>query len=103
MENQRFLITEYDAPIALVSEIARVTSLPPQRVSDYLQSAGDRTAHVLNFSANPLPVIGQRVQAMDFAGLLRAGPTIELEVVPKFLGSGRHGWREDFFFLAMLS
>jgi 5-methylcytosine-specific restriction enzyme subunit McrC len=103
MATQRFSITEYDAPTALVSDIARATSLSPQRVSDYLQSAGDRTAHVLKFSSNPLPVVGQRVQAMDFAGLLRAGPAIELEIVPKFLGSGRGGWREDFFFLAMLS
>jgi hypothetical protein len=103
MAAHRFSINEYGAPVALISEIARATNLPPQRVSDYLQSAGDRAAQVLNFSANPLPVVGQRVQARDFAGLLRAGPTIELEVVPKFLGTGSAGWREDFFFLAMLS
>jgi len=35
--------------------------------------------------------------------MLRAGSQIELEVAPKFLGSSYPAWREDFFFLAMLS
>lgn len=103
MAARRFTIVEYDPPTTLISEIATATRLPPHRVSEYLQGAGDRTSHILGFSNNPLPVVGQRVQAMDFAGLLRGGPAIELEVVPKFLGTNAGGWREDFFFLAMLS
>jgi hypothetical protein len=42
------------------------------------------------------------VRAIDFAGLLRVSPNIELEISPKFLGASA-AWREDFFFLAMLS
>ncbi len=103
MARQRFSITEYEPPIALGAEISRATGLPLHKVTDYLKNAGDRVAHALNFSTNPLPLVGQRVRAVNFAGLLQAGPGFELEVVPKFLGNCTVGWREDFFFLAMLS
>src|SRR5690606_13168334 len=41
-------------------------------------------------------------QFQNFSGLLILAPGLELEVAPKFLGEVK-GWREDFFFLAMLS
>lgn len=103
MPSQRFTLVEYEAPLSMVGTMAQETGLPPQKIYEYLQRAGERAAHVLNFSNNPLSIVGNRVQAIDFAGLLRAGPAVELEIVPKFLGGGVEGWREDFFFLAMLS
>jgi 5-methylcytosine-specific restriction enzyme subunit McrC len=99
----RFCLTEYDPPVPLVGQIAQATGLAPVRITEWLQRAGDRAALSLGFSNAPLQVAGQRVQAADFAGLLRVAPAIELEVAPKFLGTSAAGWREDFFFLAMLS
>ncbi|MDH1400054.1 McrC family protein [Aeromonas caviae] len=44
-------------------------------------------------------------RAIDFAGLIRLAPSLELEVAPKFLGldDTDAAWREDFFFLSTLS
>lgn len=103
MARHRWSLVEYDAPAALVGPIARETGLGPARVAEQLRTAGERTARALNFSASPLSIAADRVQAAGFAGLLRAGPAIELEIAPKFLGGGAAGWREDFFFLATLS
>ena len=99
----RFSLTEYDPPVALVGQIAQSTGLAPARITEWLQAAGDRAALSLRFTNTPLQIAGQRAQATDFAGLLRVAPAIELEIAPKFLGSSSAGWREDFFFLAMLS
>lgn len=99
----RFCLTEYDPPFPLVGQIANAMDLAPARVSEWLQLAGDRAALSLGFTNTPLQIVGQRVQAVGFAGLLRVAPAIELEVAPKFLGSSAGGWRQDFFFLAMLS
>ncbi|MEP2828218.1 MULTISPECIES: hypothetical protein [Alphaproteobacteria] len=79
------------------------TGLSPSHVIEKLQNAGERTARALNFTSTPLLINGSRVQAIDFAGLMRAGPAIEIEIAPKFLGGQSDSWREDFFFLAMLS
>lgn len=103
MTASRFSLSEYDSAVPLVGEIAQATHLPPARIVEWLQRAGDRAALSLGFTNPPLQVLGQRVQATDFAGLLRISPSIELEVAPKFLGNMSLGWREDFFFLAMLS
>lgn len=99
----RFRLTEYDPPVPLVGQIAQSTGLAPSRIVEWLQAAGDRAALSLKFTNTPLQIAGQRAQAADFAGLLRVAPAIELEIAPKFLGSLSAGWREDFFFLAMLS
>lgn len=37
------------------------------------------------------------------AGLIRLGPTVELEVVPKCVSESNPAWREDFFSIAMLT
>jgi hypothetical protein len=56
-------------------------------------------------SQSPLLVSAEGVRAIDFAGLLKVAPRIELEIMPKFLGGGEvsQDWREDFFLLSTLS
>lgn len=103
MASNRFSLVEYDPPVPLIGQIAGETGLSASRVTELMQNAGERVTRSLGFSNTPLQIAGQRVQATDFAGLLRVSPAIELEVAPKFLGSSSSGWREDFFFLAMLS
>jgi hypothetical protein len=103
MQPRRFSLVEYAPPKALIGEIVRATGLNASRVIDNLQRAGERSARLMNLSSSPLLINSPRVQAVDFAGLMRVGPSFELEVAPKFLGLGTATWREDFFFLAMLS
>jgi 5-methylcytosine-specific restriction enzyme subunit McrC len=67
--------------------------------------AGKRAASSLGFKYNPISVDAKGTRAIDFAGLIRLAPSLELEVAPKFLGLdyADAAWREDFFFLSTLS
>jgi len=67
--------------------------------------AGNRAAFSLRLNYNPISVDAKGTRAIDFAGLIRLAPSLELEVAPKFLGldDTDAAWREDFFFLSTLS
>jgi len=67
--------------------------------------AGSRAASSLRLNYNPISVDAKGTRAIDFAGLIRLAPSLELEVAPKFLGldDTDAAWREDFFFLSTLS
>ena len=67
--------------------------------------AGNRAASSLGLKYNPISMDSKGVRAINFAGLIRLAPTLELEVAPKFLGldDADAAWREDFFFLSTLS
>jgi hypothetical protein len=67
--------------------------------------AGNRAASSLRLNYNPISVDAKGTRAIDFAGLIRLAPSLELEVAPKFLGldDTDAAWREDFFFLSTLS
>lgn len=70
-----------------------------------LLETGSRAASALGLSVNPISVDRRGTRAVDIAGLIRLGPSLELEIAPKFLGLDEtHArWREDFFFLSTLS
>jgi hypothetical protein len=70
-----------------------------------LLDAGNRAAGSLGLKYNPISIDARGVRSIDFAGLIRLGPFLELEVAPKFLGLDDVDarWREDFFFLSTLS
>lgn len=103
MTSKRWTLVEHGEPIEIVASMVEASSLSRSRVLELLHIAGDRVAKALGFSQSPLLIHGNTVKAVDFAGLLRVAPGLEIEIVPKFLGGHEAGWREDFFFLAMLS
>lgn len=103
MAGDRWSLVEYGERTPLLASISTATGLSISAVTSQLHWAGERAARALGYSHAPLEILQQSVRAVDFAGMLRAGPMIELEVAPKFLGTGFPDWREDFFFLAMLS
>ena len=101
----RFTLVEYAKPVALVEQISAATERPKDEARRLLTQGGRRTAHSLGFKENPITTDESGTLAIKVAGLLRLGPSLELEIVPKFLGTGdgSGSWREDFFFLATLS
>lgn len=101
----RFSLVEYGAPVDICREIANATGLDRSRASQLLLDAGNRAAGILGLSYNPISIDARGVRSIDFAGLIRLGPSLELEVAPKFLGLDDTDarWREDFFFLSTLS
>lgn len=101
----RFSLVEYGIPVDLCKEIAHATGIDRSRAAQLLLDAGNRAAGSLGLSYNPIGIDARGVRSIDFAGLIRLGPSLELEVAPKFLGldDSSARWREDFFFLSTLS
>jgi 5-methylcytosine-specific restriction enzyme subunit McrC len=101
----RWSLVEYGAPKEILATVAEQAGLSITQARDLILSSGTRVAKALKFASNPITVLGDTVRAVDFAGLLRVAPGIEIEIAPKFLGldSVNRRWREDFFYIATLS
>lgn len=99
----RATLIEYAGPSPVVRSLARELGIEPAVVRAQIVSAGERVAGLLSLAANPFRVSDNDVRAADVAGLMRVSPRMEVEVAPKFLGTEWKTWREDFFFISMLS
>lgn len=101
----RLSLVEYGIPVDLCKTISTSVGFDRARAAQMLIDAGSRAANSLGLSYNPITIDARGVRAVDFAGLIRLGPSLELEVAPKFLGLDDRDdlWREDFFFLSTLS
>lgn len=102
---KRISLVEYGSPVDLSREIAEALGVDRTKANSLLTDAGSRAASILGLSYNPITVDAKGIRAVDFAGLIRLAPSLELEVAPKFLGldDADASWREDFFFLSTLS
>ncbi|MFM5922986.1 MAG: 5-methylcytosine restriction system specificity protein McrC [Novosphingobium sp.] len=98
-------LVEYGSPVDLSHEIAASVGVDRTKANSLLTDAGARAASSLGLNYNPICVDSKGARAIDFAGLIRLAPSVELEVAPKFLGLDEvdSAWREDFFFLSTLS
>lgn len=101
----RLSLVEYGAPVDLSRAIAEAIGVDRTKANNLLIEAGSRAALSLRLNYNPISVNAKGARAIDFAGLIRLAPSLELEVAPKFLGlhDDAAAWREDFFFLSTLS
>lgn len=101
----RLSLVEYGSPVDLSRAIADAIGVDRIKANSLLLEAGNRAASSLRLNYNPISVDAKGARAIDFAGLIRLAPSLELEVAPKFLGldDTDTAWREDFFFLSTLS
>ncbi len=101
----RLSLVEYGAPVDLSRAIVEAIGVDRTKANSLLIEAGSRAASSLRLNYNPISVDAKGARAIDFAGLIRLAPSLELEVAPKFLGldDADAAWREDFFFLSTLS
>ena len=95
----RLSLVEYGSPVDLGRFIASTTGIDRPKANSILIEAGNRVASNLKLNYNPIVVDTKGIRAIDFAGLIRITPSLELEVAPKFLGlnDAYSAWREDFF------
>ena len=102
---KRLSLVEYGSPVDLSREISSMIDVDRAKANSLLMEAGSRAASSLGLKYNPISVDAKGTRAIDFAGLIRLAPSLELEVAPKFLGldDADAAWREDFFFLSTLS
>lgn len=101
----RLSLVEYGAPVDLSRAIVDAIGVDRTKANSLLMEAGNRAASSLGLNYNPISVDARGARAIDFAGLIRLAPSLELEVAPKFLkiDDTDAAWREDFFFLSTLS
>lgn len=101
----RLSLVEYGSPVDLSREIGAAIGVDRAKANSLLIEAGNRAASSLGLKYNPISVDAIGTRAIDFAGLIRLAPALELEIAPKFLGldDADTTWREDFFFLSTLS
>lgn len=101
----RLSLVEYGAPVDLSRQIVEAIGVDRTKANNLLIEAGSRAASSLRLNYNPISVDAKGARAIDFAGLIRLAPSLELEIAPKFLGldDTDAAWREDFFFLSTLS
>lgn len=101
----RLSLVEYGSPVDLSHAISDAIGVDRIKANSLLLEAGNRAASSLRLNYNPISVDAKGARAIDFAGLIRLAPSLELEVAPKFLGldDTDTAWREDFFFLSTLS
>lgn len=101
----RLSLVEYGAPVDLSGAIVDAIGVDRIKANNLLTEAGNRAALNLRLNYNPIRVDAKGTRAIDFAGLIRLAPSLELEIAPKFLGLDDTDavWREDFFFLSTLS
>ncbi|QHJ69218.1 5-methylcytosine restriction system specificity protein McrC [Planococcus halotolerans] len=102
---ERKSLVEYGAPRQILEELVKETGISYSELVETINRSGERVKDHLGFSENPISVNNNSVKATKFAGILKIGNSIEIEIAPKFLGldSENDRWREDFFYLATLS
>lgn len=94
---------EYAPASDVIGRAAGATGVPRAELRRQVGLAGERIAGLLKLGASPFTIDDSGVRVGGIAGLVRVTPTLELELVPKFLNPLEPGWREDFFYLATLS
>jgi hypothetical protein len=82
----RLSLVEYGSPIDLSRAIAAAIGVDRARANKLLIDAGNRAASSLGLNYNPISIDAKGARAIDFAGLIRLAPSVELEVAPKCLG-----------------
>src|SRR5882724_11568204 len=102
---RRISLVEYGQPVDIIKDIADETRIDRGKARLLIERAGERVARTLGSNSNPIQIDSNGVRVVDVAGMIRLGPSLELEIAPKFLGldSDDPRWREDFYFLANLS
>jgi len=78
-------------------------SLERNKLVSKVLSMGERIQGQLHLSRNPISYHSGGFKITDIAGLIQIDPKNEIEVAPKFLGTTWTSWREDFFYILMLS
>lgn len=96
----RIAIVEYLPFENFVQTASEIAEVEPDTVRKAVTVQAERVRRVLDLGASPIQLTGDTLLAEDVAGLVRVLPCLELEIAPKFLGSGWPGWREDFLLVA---
>ena len=101
--SQRFILTELRERPHATRDIAAASASSEGDVLLALQDLNGRIRAMFPGRNDPITANQQGAWKADgIAGLVRLNPSVELEIVPKFLDPTDSTWRQDFFVLAVL-
>jgi len=86
-----------------LTDASKQTGLKTDDLRGLIERASTKIMASLGIQERPLNLEGNRLSTTGIAGLVRLSPTLELEIVPKFLDGKSPSWRDDLFFLASIS
>lgn len=98
---RRIELSEY-GPYYDLHSLAQQTTVPASKFRLLIEKTSARIESALSLGT-AFERSDERIRPVGFAGLLRLGPGIELEIRPKFLPESTPNWREDFFTVATIA
>ncbi len=101
----RLSITEYGLSKVSIPELANNIGLQEEELKEMLIEKGKELKELLMLKQSPMQITDNFFSVVEIAGIISLNNIFFIEVAPKFLGNDELNgyWREDFFFLAMLS
>lgn len=100
----RVTLVEARTEPGLLEKIAQRADVTHLEAAGLFARVAERLRHLLGARTNPFEIsMSGSVRVDQLAGLIRLTPTIELQVVPKFLDVKDDSWQDDFFLLALFS
>lgn len=99
---RRYVVREGEWQRHGLTTIAQQANVSRAEAAALLQEVAARLAGAVR-AREALQMSSGRFRVDQCAGLLRIAPSLELEIVPKFLSSNDPSWREDFFLIATIA
>ncbi len=100
MTVRRLRVIEYQNLSGWLRSTAESLNIGREELQTLIQQAAIRASNTLRMSEPVMNLVGDRLTVLGVSGLIQLSPSLELEIVPKFLDESSETWREDFFFLA---
>lgn len=98
----RLTVVEYEAGVTLSEVIPNLAER--ETVLRGIQKANRRIAASLHLNREALSVTDGKLRALGVAGVVQLTPSVELEVIPKFLhGETEADWKETLYLLSVIA
>lgn len=102
MSNNRPVLIEGGAGEPL-SSIGGIIGLPVEALRRLFLESSGRLKQQLRPRDEPFTCAGDAVSTSGVAGVIRLGPRVEIEVIPKCFDSENVNWRNDFMVMAAVT
>ena len=85
------------------STIGASIGLPIDTLRRMFRESSGRLRRELHLGEEPFTFIGDMVSSSGIAGVIRLGPRIEIEIIPKCFDPRNENWRNDFMVMAAVT
>ncbi len=86
-----------------LSDMGAIIGLPVDTLRRLFLESSSRLRRELRLRDEPFTFTGDMVSTIGIAGIIRLGPRVEIEVIPKCFDSENADWRNDFMVMAAVT